>query len=210
MKKCSKCGNIKETTEFHKDKYKKDGLRTDCKECSNVSRRRYYNNNRDLEIKRRASWCSNNKNKRKEYYKENKENISKYTKKYREKNKNKVREYNRSYNKKRKENDVVYKFRCQLRNTIRNSFKRGVKSFEKKKYTEDILGCTIEEFKTYIEFKFKDGMSFKNHNPKGWHLDHIIPISYAKTEDDIIRLNHYTNFQPLWAEDNLKKSNKIL
>ena len=46
-------------------------------------------------------------------------------------------------------------------------------------------------------------------NQGEWHFDHIIPISSAQTEEEVIKLNHYTNFQPLWAEDNLRKSNKI-
>ena len=45
-------------------------------------------------------------------------------------------------------------------------------------------------------------------NAGKWHLDHIIPISSAKNEEDIIKLNHYTNFQPLWAIDNLTKGNR--
>ena len=59
-----------------------------------------------------------------------------------------------------------------------------------------------------IETKFKKGMSFENHGE--WHLDHIYPISLAKSEEEVIKLNHYTNFQPLWSEDNLRKSNKIV
>ena len=59
----------------------------------------------------------------------------------------------------------------------------------------------------HLESKFTEEMSFDNYGK--WHIDHIIPISSAKTEEDIIRLNHYTNFQPLWAVDNLRKSNKV-
>lgn len=50
-------------------------------------------------------------------------------------------------------------------------------------------------------------MSFDNQGE--WHLDHIIPLATAETEEEIIRLNHYTNFQPLWAFDNLSKGSKI-
>ena len=53
-----------------------------------------------------------------------------------------------------------------------------------------------------------DGMSWANRGE--WHIDHIIPLSSAKTEEDVIRLNHYTNFRPLWKEDNQIKSNKIM
>jgi hypothetical protein len=55
---------------------------------------------------------------------------------------------------------------------------------------------------------FTEGMCWENQGE--WHLDHIIPISSAQTEEEIFKLNHYSNFQPLWAEDNIKKGNKIL
>jgi hypothetical protein len=60
--------------------------------------------------------------------------------------------------------------------------------------------------KRYIEDKFKDGMSWENHGE--WHLDHKIPISWANNEEDVFKLNHYTNFQPLWALENQTKNNK--
>ena len=62
--------------------------------------------------------------------------------------------------------------------------------------------------KEHLELQFVDGMSWDNRSE--WHIDHIIPLSSAKTDEEIYKLCHYTNLQPLWAEDNLKKSNKIL
>ena len=73
----------------------------------------------------------------------------------------------------------------------------------------ELLGCDWETFKTHIENQFLDGMTWDNHGQYGWHFDHIYPISLGQTQDEIDELNHYTNFQPLWWEDNLKKSNKI-
>jgi len=81
------------------------------------------------------------------------------------------------------------------------------KGYTKKSKTYEILGCTFEEFKLHIESQFTNKMSWDNRSE--WHLDHIIPISSAKTEEEVIKLNHYTNFQPLWAIDNLRKGNKI-
>jgi hypothetical protein len=69
-----------------------------------------------------------------------------------------------------------------------------------------ILGCTIQEFKLHIESQFKDGMSWDNRGE--WHIDHIMPLSMAKTEDELVRLNHYKNLRPLWAHENLSKSDK--
>jgi len=91
---------------------------------------------------------------------------------------------------------------------VHGAFKRGTNQFRKEAKTEKILGCTIEEFRLYIESQFTKRMTLENHGE--WHLDHILPLATAKTKEDIIRLNHYTNFQPLWAKDNILKSNKII
>ena len=141
------------------------------------------------------NWSKVNLDYRKIYYNENKEKMIKQI---------------ATNNKKRLKTDAVYKFKCNVRSLVKGSFKRGTNQFRKDAKTEFILGCTIEEFRLYIEKRFTDGMTFENHGLKGWHLDHIIPLSTANTEEEIIKLNHYTNFQPLWAEDNLKKGNKII
>lgn len=78
--------------------------------------------------------------------------------------------------------------------------------YSKKSKTQEILGCSFEFFKEYIESMFVEGMTWYNHGE--WHLDHKIPISWSETEEDLIKLNHYTNFQPLWSHDNLSKGNR--
>ena len=78
---------------------------------------------------------------------------------------------------------------------------------ERERKNNNILGCSFEEFKIYIEKKFQSGMTWQNHGE--WHLDHVIPLASAKTKDEVIKLCHYTNYQPLWAKDNLKKGAKI-
>jgi len=103
-------------------------------------------------------------------------------------------------------NDPLYRFQQILRNNIKNSFRRG--GFSKTSECRKILGADWDVVKSYFESKFTDGMSWDNQGL--WHIDHIIPKSLAKTEEDIIRLNHYTNLQPLWGKDNLDKSDKIL
>ena len=76
----------------------------------------------------------------------------------------------------------------------------------KSKKTVEILGCSFEEFKLYLENKFDKKMNWDNQGSY-WHMDHIKPISLAKTEEEVYELNHYTNFQPLYWKDNLTKSN---
>ena len=78
----------------------------------------------------------------------------------------------------------------------------------KKNKTFEIVGCTPEFLKEHLEKQFVDGMTWENRNE--WHIDHITPLSSAKTEEELYKLCHYTNLQPLWAEENLKKGNKII
>ena len=79
--------------------------------------------------------------------------------------------------------------------------------YTKEEDTKKIIGCEFEEFKIYIESQFLEGMSWDNYGD--WHLDHKIPISWAKSEEEIYKLNHYLNFQPMWAADNLSKGNRF-
>jgi hypothetical protein len=73
-----------------------------------------------------------------------------------------------------------------------------------------LVGCRLEVLIEHLESKFLYGMSWENYGKDGWHIDHKIPLSSAKTDREIYELCHYTNLQPLWAKDNLKKSNKII
>ena len=93
----------------------------------------------------------------------------------------------------------------KIRKTIYMGIKRG--GWKKNGRTQEILGCDYKFFKDFIEAKFEKGMSWSNHGE--WHLDHIYPVSLAKDQNHVIELNHYTNFQPLWASDNIRKGNKI-
>lgn len=100
--------------------------------------------------------------------------------------------------------DPVQKMKRHLQAVMGQIFRN--KGIKKNTKTEKILGCTYSFFKAYIESRFQDGMSWDNRNQ--WHLDHIIPLSTAKTEKELIKLNHYSNLRPLWARDNMIKSNK--
>jgi hypothetical protein len=167
----------------------------------------YYQDNKENVIKINKQYYQDNKEKLKKlkkiYSENNKENI----KQYRIINKEKLKNYNKEYYLKRTNTDLFFKFKCNVRSLIRNSFKRGINKYNKTTKTENILGCTIDEFRNYIYLQFKTGMSFENHGE--WHLDHKVPIASAKTQEEVIKLNHYTNFQPLWAEDNLRKGSKV-
>jgi len=120
---------------------------------------------------------------------------------------NNGREWQNSYIINRRKNDDVFRFKSNVRGLISSSFKRNKSNnWKKKSKTEIILGCNFYFFRNYIEKQFTEGMTFKNYG--SWHLDHIKPLALAKSEEDVILLNHYTNFQPLWAIDNFKKGSK--
>ena len=128
-----------------------------------------------------------------------------YKKEYFQKNKIEYNELSKKYLSNRKKTDSLFKLICNIRTLISISIKK--QGFEKKSKTFKYLGCSFEEFKEHLEKQFTEGMTWENAGE--WHLDHKIPISSAKTEEEIFKLNHYTNFQPLWAEDNIRKGNKI-
>ncbi len=145
------------------------------------------------------------------YYSKNKENISKYQKEYYVNNKEILNEYKKNWFNEKYKSDEIFKLKNSIRTLIRTSLKKS--GFEKKSKSVDILGCDIEEFKIYLESKFEDWMSWDNYGkykgyPKsGWEIDHKIPLASAKTEEDIINLNHFTNLQPLcgYINRNIKK-----
>ena len=92
----------------------------------------------------------------------------------------------------------MFKLDRVIRVLIRDSFKRALKGVYKKgKKTEQVLGCTMEEFIQHLQSQFIKGMSFENHGIV-WEIDHIEKLSSSKTEEDIIKLNHYTNLRPLF------------
>jgi hypothetical protein len=98
------------------------------------------------------------------------------------------------------------KFASNIRNLIGHSIRK--KGFIKKSKTNDILGCSFEELKQHLESKFEPWMDWNNrglYNGElnyGWDIDHIIPVSSAKTEEEILKLNHYINLQPLCSYTN--------
>jgi light-regulated signal transduction histidine kinase (bacteriophytochrome) len=138
--------------------------------------------------------------KKKAYYESNKDKIKIQKKIYCESNKDKINSYFRNKTK----TDIQYKLRknlrCRLRSAINNNQKVG-------SAVKD-LGCTIDELKPYLESKFQSGMTWDNWTSDGWHIDHIKPLSSFDLTDrhQFLEACHYTNLQPLWAKDNLLKS----
>jgi len=226
MKKCTKCNIDKLECEFAKDKYSKSGITSSCKQCRNKktkespnrkikvkeyklknknkikqSTKEYYANNKEKILKKNKTWYLLNKDRHKElsknWFKNNKDKIKIYTQKRRDKINNRVME--------RKKTDPIFKLRVALGARTRAAFK--AKSWRKGSNTESMLKCSYEEAKAHIESLFKEGMTWNNYGE--WHLDHIIPLASAKSEDELMGLCCITNLQPLSALENILKSDKV-
>ena len=126
------------------------------------------------------------------------------TKKRLKENKDKVNKTTNTNILKRRKTDPLFKLAMNMRGRMRLFIKKS--GFNKNKSTFKLIGCTPDELKLYLEKKFKEGMTWKNHG--NWHIDHIKPLASAKSVDEINILFHYTNLQPLWAEENIKKKDK--
>lgn len=206
---CKVCGVEKELSDFRKDKRAKDGFRNECKKCYAARMAEKRKNNPKMKEYNR-DWWSKYKEQHKEwirdyqhqYYSENRNTIIQRNLEYKKNNRDK---YNARLSERIKE-EPLFKLKLDIRSRIRKSIKN--QGYSKDKRTEEILGCSIEYFQSFIENQFQEGMSWENHGE--WHLDHIIPNETAKgDEEKLYRLNHYTNFQPLWKEENLSKSNRV-
>jgi hypothetical protein len=153
------------------------------------------------------SWEEVNKEKRKKYKKlyrdSNKNQTTEWIKNWRINNKDKIRVYRNI----KRETNIQYKLSDNLRGRLRKAIKGNQKSGSAVKD----LGCTIDELKTYLESKFLNGMTWDNYGYYGWHIDHIKPLSSFDLSDrkQMLEACHYTNLQPLWAKDNLIKSDNI-
>jgi hypothetical protein len=147
---------------------------------------------------------------RKEYYLDNKERLDEWRKQYNKewylKNKKIRLKYWREHYKMRYNSDPLYKLKRNLRSRTRNAFKK--KSWIKEGGTEKLLGCDWETAMKHIESQFESWMNWDNHGE--WHIDHIIPLASATTKEEMTNLCHYTNLQPLSAEENINKGDKIL
>src|ERR1035437_1745009 len=227
MKVCEECEIKKELSEFYENKKMKDGYLNSCKICCSKNTKKY----REVEVNRekakesRKKYNKDNKDKikiysdkyHKEYYSVNKERIIEYQKQYRIDNISDKKEYDRNYrilnknkrseyHKKRKRSDILYRLMINVRHMIQISLRKN--GYSKTSKTQEILGCSFEEFKIYLELKFENWMTWENRGKYngelnyGWDIDHIIPISSAKTKAEIIILNNYTNLQPLCSRIN--------
>ena len=179
----------------------------------------YYQANKEKILERARAYREANKEKiaerGKAYHKANKEKLAEKQKAYRKANKEKIKEQNKRYERRKRKEDPIFRLRFNCKSSCRRAFQ----SIGQKKNNASLklLGLkTWQQLAEHLSKQFYDHpetgeeMTFDNHGYYGWHIDHIIPLSTAETEEDIIKLCHYTNLQPMWAEENIAKSNKTL
>jgi hypothetical protein len=201
MRICSKCKISKEVSEFSERKNSKDGLNRKCKKCVNETK---------------SIWASNNVDKIILSREKRKEKIKEGRKRWHEKNPDYSKNYKRKYSRAKRlldrmKTDKILACKIKISKLIGQSIKRHAnknRNYVKLTKTTEILGCSHQDFVTYIESKFESWMKWENHGlyngnfNYGWDFDHIIPLCSASSEDEVYKLNHYTNIQPLCSKIN--------
>lgn len=226
MKTCNKCGNKKSLDDFHKCSRNKDGKDNICIECINRNKHIRYNKNKETYTEYKRNYWKEHKEERKilshNWYEKNKKQIltkwkeqrdknpeihRKQNSKYYNENRDKVMFRNNKNTKIRIKNDPMFRVTKNLRGRMNSVLKGNIKSVS----TLELLGCSIEYYKQYIEKQFINDMTWENYG-EYWHIDHIKPCSKFNLllEDEQRKCFHYTNTQPLLARDNLKKYNKYM
>lgn len=234
---CSKCKIEKLKEEFNRHSCSPDGLQYSCKQCRSLEKKTYkkensekikeidkiyYENNKEkisLYAKNRyekdkirineisKSYRERTKDQRKAYYLQNKEKFNDRNKKYKEEFK---QIHGVCYDTYYKRINPLFKLAKNLRRRLNKTLK--VKFWTKHNTFSEYLGCPREFLITYLESKFQEGMTWDNYGygEKFWNVDHRIPLSSANSEEELYKLCHYTNLQPMWQPENLSKQDKII
>lgn len=220
---CRICGIEKPLSLFNKHKLCKDGINTECKSCVNIRSRAWRKKNKDKTKFHNDAYRANNREKYiaygNAYYQENKKRIAISTKVYRRAHKEEKKQRDKIYNaahkneanaraRKRRKTDFKYRLNGNLSAAISASLS-GSKNG---KCWQDIVGYTLNKLKKHLEKQFTEGMTWENYGE--WHIDHKIPISvfnFTRPEHkDFKKCWALKNLQPMWAEDNFKKGNKLI
>jgi len=199
FKVCSKCKQEKPINHFNNRKRTKDGLEYQCKDCFNKGQKEYLLLHKDVKFACDKRYRETHRELRKTTHKKWRDNTG-YTRS------DKFKQYGVN----RRKEDVNYKLACFLRSRIGG----GLKSQSAKKLfqTDELLGCSYDFLRRWLESQFTEGMLWNNWNYWGWHIDHIKPLASFDLKDPVQQkeASHYTNLQPLWAKENMSKGSKIV
>jgi hypothetical protein len=211
-KKCSKCGEIKNSTLFYSERSNADGLRNDCKMCKDKSRKKWRSKNRERVNATHNLWLSNHPGYKKEFDKkwfaENREKERERDKEWRLNNRDKKRKHMRKCNYKKRATAEGH-LSTNISNAIRHSLQHGQKGRRK---WETLVGYSLQALKAHIEKKFSGDMNWDNYGSY-WTLDHKIPVSvfnFACPDDiDFKRCWELKNLQPMEKIANIIKRDKL-
>jgi hypothetical protein len=196
---CGVCGIKKQIKDFAKQK-NQPSFR--CKQCLSEYNKRYYKKNQEKIKQQAKDFRDNNPEYMTIWRRNNIEKVKKQKLSWVQKNRINI---NKKERHKRKINPA-YKIKKNLRRRVNQVIKKQNKS----KSTMDLIGCSIYELLKHIENQFTTGMTWDNYGK--WHIDHIKPCASfdltKKKQQEICF--HYTNLQPLWEVDNIRKGDKIL
>ncbi|RKZ06078.1 hypothetical protein DRQ25_14710 [Candidatus Fermentibacteria bacterium] len=201
---CSKCKEEKNFTEFYVRKNRKSGYTSSCKKCKRKQGRIKYTAH-PIESKivggdtKKCTMCQSIKPVHDFYErKDRRVGIASECKVC-------VVSRNIKYRNLKQKTDVHFRLRILLR----DRFTKAIKNNSKTGSAVRDLGCSIEKLKLYLEKMFRPGMSWGNHGAgeDKWHIDHVKPLSIFDLTDrkQLLEACHYTNLQPLWQVENLKK-----
>ncbi len=208
-KSCTKCKEMKPLSDFTKNKRYKSGLHPQCKECTyNLRKEQVSSKPEQYKESRKKHYHKNidkmREEKRKYVAKTKPQKIA-YDIEYRELNKEKIASYKKEWSFKMKD-DPIYKIRKNLRRRVHHALMGNNKSAK----TFELIGCSPDDFKSYIEGLWLEGMSWDNYGPSGWHIDHIKECYTFDLSDPTQQREcfHFSNQRPLWAKDNLSRRRK--
>ena len=172
-----------------------------------LKNKEYY---KSYHAKYRTEHLDDIKNKKKIYRKNNAKHIRKKSKEFRENFPEYIKIYRIEYERNKRKIDPIFRLKQSMRRRLLAAIKNQNSSKSEK--TFDLIGCSPEFLKNYLTDRFKDGMSWENHGIKGWHIDHIKPCASFNLSDleERYKCFHYSNLQPLWWWENLKKSAKCI
>jgi hypothetical protein len=164
-----------------------------------IADKKWREKNKDYMSEKSKNWSEKNKDHRKKYMDE-----------YREKNIDKIREVKRNYERNRKANDPLYKLVANFRTAIYTVLKEN--NMNKYGHYFEILQYSPEELATHLENQFTEDMTWENYGE--WHVDHRLPITSFNFQEigdnEFMRCWSLDNLQPMWADENIRKSNNIL
>jgi len=204
MKTCRICKESKPTSSYCKRSKAKDGLQYDCKDCTNTRNKIAYLKHPDREKERIASeQCKSERSSRPTttWASRNRENARDRCREWASKNREKIAAYTRNRRKKNPTARLAHNLRVRVGTIFKDS---GYS----KESTSKLIGIKFDRLLPYmIQTAIQN---YGKYFPKRrYHIDHIVPLSSAKTEDELLKLQHYTNLQYLYPKDNLRKSNKL-